>query len=166
VDRISVREVRGGEHAELARLTVDAYQALPGVDLGARYLGELADVGRRAREAEVLVAVDDDGRLLGGVTYVPTLGPWAEFSDPAEAGIRMLAVDPVNQGAGVGRRLVEACVARATASGRARLTLHTTASMPVARRLYERLGFRRDPGRDWEVEPGLILLGYVLDLDE
>jgi GNAT superfamily N-acetyltransferase len=161
---VTVREVRAGEHGELARLTVQAYLAVPGIDLGADYLAHLADVEDRARDAVVLVAVDEDGRLLGGVTYVPGPGPWAEFSDPAEAGMRMLAVDPVAQGAGVGRLLVEACVTRARADGRARLTLHTTAAMPAARRLYERLGFRRDPARDWTVEPDLLLLGYVLDL--
>jgi GNAT superfamily N-acetyltransferase len=165
MDRITVRAVCAGEYDDLARITVDAYLAIPGVDLGAGYVEELADVERRAREAEVLVAVDEGGKLLGGVTYVGALGPWAEFSDPAEAGVRMLAVDPAAQGAGVGTVLVEACIARARAGDRARLTLHTTASMPAAQRLYERLGFRREPDRDWEVDGGLLLLGYVLDLE-
>ena len=34
-----------------------------------------------------------------------------------------------------------------------------------AHRLYERVGFRRDPDRDWEVEPGFTLRCFALDLN-
>jgi hypothetical protein len=37
--------------------------------------------------------------------------------------------------------------------------------MTSAQRLYERLGFRRDPEHDWSPVPGLLLVGYVLELD-
>jgi hypothetical protein len=40
-------------------------------------------------------------------------------------------------------------------------------SLPVqveAHRLYERLGFRRDPARDWTPRPGIDLLGFELTL--
>jgi hypothetical protein len=36
--------------------------------------------------------------------------------------------------------------------------------MKSAQRLYERLGFRRDPDHDWSPGDGILLLGYVLDL--
>jgi ribosomal protein S18 acetylase RimI-like enzyme len=36
--------------------------------------------------------------------------------------------------------------------------------MTSAQRLYERLGFRRDPDHDWSPAPDILLLGYVLDL--
>jgi hypothetical protein len=36
--------------------------------------------------------------------------------------------------------------------------------MASAQRLYERLGFRRDPGNDWSPAPGISLLAFVLDL--
>jgi predicted N-acetyltransferase YhbS len=100
------------------------------------------------------------------VTYVP--GPGTRYSEseaPDEAGIRMLAVDPRLQGRGIGRLLVEACLARAKAAGRRRLVLLTRPSMVAARRLYARLGFRRAPARDWEFLPGEWLLGYEIDLD-
>lgn len=50
------------------------------------------------------------------------------------------------------------------AAGKTRLLLHTTEPMTVAHRLYERAGFRRDPGQDETLEGGLLLLGYALDL--
>jgi hypothetical protein len=30
--------------------------------------------------------------------------------------------------------------------------------------MYERMGFRRDPTRDWEPDPSVQLVGYELDL--
>ncbi len=37
-------------------------------------------------------------------------------------------------------------------------------SMTAARRIYERIGFVRDPERDWQPVPDIQLLGYVLPL--
>jgi hypothetical protein len=38
--------------------------------------------------------------------------------------------------------------------------------MRVAHRVYERLGFRRAPERDWSPVPGIELLAFVLALEE
>lgn len=161
---VELRRVRPGEAGALGRLTVVAYEAL-GRPLEHGYDLELADIDRRSREATVLVAVGDGGRLLGGVTLVDDpSSPWAEFTDPDEAGIRMLAVDPAAQGQGVGEALVRACIERARAGGKRRLSLHSTPWMTTAHRLYERLGFQRDPGRDWAPVPDIPLVGFVLSL--
>jgi GNAT superfamily N-acetyltransferase len=161
---MAVRDVMPEEYEALAELTVRAYRTLLGPELGSDYEAELADVAGRAALVDVLVAVDVDGRLQGGITYIPGPGPMAWFDQPDQAGMRMLAVDPAAQGRGVGARLVAACVARAVADGKAELLLHTTAFMTVAHRLYERVGFRRDPGRDETLDDGLLLLAYILDL--
>ncbi len=160
-----IRLIRPEEHETVARLTVSTYAEVLGPSLTEDYRVELADVARRTTEAEVLVAVEPDGLVVGSVTYVPGLGPYAEFGGADEAGIRMLVVAPAAQRRGVGAALVQACVDRARAAGKARVVLHTTPSMLVAQRLYQRLGFRRAPERDWSPEDGDIeLLGYVLDL--
>ena len=161
---MTIRLVRPEEHQALGALTVAAYRALLGPDMDAGYAEELADVGGRATLADVLVEVDDGGRLLGGVTYIPGPGPLAWFAGAGEAGMRMLAVDPAAQGRGVGARLVAACVQRAAAAGKHRLLLHTTAPMTVAHRIYERAGFRRDPDHDEVLDDGLHLLAYILEL--
>jgi GNAT superfamily N-acetyltransferase len=144
-------------------LTVEAYIGLAGLTPGSPYLDELGDVERRAAAAVVLVAVDAEGQLAGGVTYVPGLGPYAEFDDPADAGMRMLAVAVDHRGRGVGTALVQACIDRARAEGRRRLWLHTTADMANAQRIYARLGFRRAPDADLHLSD-IDLLAYVLDL--
>lgn len=161
---MTVRPVRPEEHDALAALTLSAYRTLLGHDMDGGYAAELADVAGRAAVADVLVAVDDQGRLEGGITYVPGPGPMAWFDHPDEAGMRMLAVDPAAQRRGVGARLIAACVERAMAAGKARLLLHTTVPMTVAHRLYQRAGFHRDSDRDQVLDEGLLLLAYVLHL--
>jgi ribosomal protein S18 acetylase RimI-like enzyme len=162
---IVVREARPEEHASLGELVVRAYRSLPEFDEPG-YEPELRDVARRAREAVVLVAVDDaDGTPLGCVTYVP--GPdsaWAELLEPGEAAIRMLAADVTARGRGVGTALAAACVARARADGRDAIFLHSLPFMRAAQAIYGRLGFVRRPERDWEPVPGVRLLGFGLAL--
>ena len=68
---LEIRPIRADEHDALAELTVRAYRAVHGEVIDGIYLDDLLDVGGRAAAAEVLVAVDGDGTLLGGVTYVP-----------------------------------------------------------------------------------------------
>jgi ribosomal protein S18 acetylase RimI-like enzyme len=162
---VVVRVARPEEHIRLGELVVAAYRSLPEFD-EADYEPELRDVGRRAREAVVLAAVDEvDGTALGCVTYVP--GPesaWAELLEPGEAAIRMLAVDPGARGRGVGTALTSACIARAREDGRSAVFLHSLDYMRTAQSIYTRLGFVRRPDRDWEPVPGIRLLGFALAL--
>lgn len=103
--------------------------------------------------------------IFGAVTYVPgPQSPWAELLNDGEAGVRMLAVLPAARRRGVGTALVLACIVQARHEGRHRVCLHTTPWMSGARRIYEELGFRRDPERDWVPVPGVPLLGFVCDL--
>jgi ribosomal protein S18 acetylase RimI-like enzyme len=163
VPGIEIRDVRPDEYAALGDVLVAAYDRYPETD--DRYRAELRDVAARAASCRVLVAAGSDGRIVGGATYVPGPGPYAESEREGEAGIRMLAVAPDAQGRGVGRALTEACMALARASGRRRIVLLTLVSMTPAHRLYEGLGFRRAPARDWTPEPRIRLLGYEYDLD-
>ncbi len=160
----TIREVRPDECAALGELIARAYLTLPADREAGWYFDEIRKVGERAAAVPVLAAVDGDGRLLGGVTYVPGPGPYAESEREDEAGFRTLGVAPDAQRRGIGGALVEACIARARADGRRMLVLLTRPHMTAARRLYERLGFRRAPERDWEPEPGIELLGYELEL--
>jgi ribosomal protein S18 acetylase RimI-like enzyme len=158
----SVREARPEEFGALAEVLAAAYAVYPETD-GA-YLEELRDVARRAETCTILAAVDEDGRILRGATYVPGPGPFAESELEGEAGIRMLAVAPDHQGRGIGRALTVACIERARADERTRIVLLTLPSMTAAHRMYGRLGFRRAPGRDWNPSEEFRLLGYELDL--
>lgn len=144
-------------------MVLAAYRALAGRHLTAEYAAELSAVSRRADEAEVLVAVEDD--VIGCVTLVPDdSSPWAELLEPGESGIRMLAVDPARQNRGVGAALLDRCIDEASAMGREALFLHSTPWMEAAHRLYGRAGFERVPERDYDPVPEVPLLAFRLAL--
>jgi ribosomal protein S18 acetylase RimI-like enzyme len=159
---IEIRDIRDGEHAEAGEVTVDGYRDFYR-ELGS-YAELLRDVQARAREAAVLVAVDE-GAILGTVTYVPdSRSAYAQHQRDGEGSIRMLSVSPKHMGRGVGRALSERCIERARDEGKRRIMLHADETMKVARHLYETLGFRRDPSRDFAPDEETALLCYVLDL--
>jgi GNAT superfamily N-acetyltransferase len=161
---VTIREARREDYQGLSRLTVAACKDLLGDDVSPGYVAELADVAGRVEVADLLVAVDPAGTLLGGIAYIHGPGPLAWFDEGDVAGLRMLAVAPEAQGRGVGAALIDASIARARHAGKRRLLLHTTAPMSAAHRLYERAGFRRDPERDQILDDGLHLIAYALDL--
>ncbi|MGN9760500.1 GNAT family N-acetyltransferase [Streptomyces sp. SD31] len=166
---IVIRQVEPGEYEALGEITAQAYLQDGLLDFGESdaYLGELRNAAKRAAAAEVLVAVEK-GRLLGGVTFVPSGGPMADIARSGEAEIRMLAVARDARGRGVGEALVRACVDRARATeGCVRIVLSTQRTMHSAHRIYERVGFVRTPERDWNPVPALddiTLLTYELTL--
>ena len=164
---MEVRPVAPDEYARLGALTALAYTSLPGYVADPEYVEELHDVRSRAETpgCEVLVAVDDDGTVLGGVTFVgdPT-SPMAEHGVDGAASIRMLAVDPSAQGRGVGAALARECIARARSLGVPAIVLHSTPWMDAAHRLYARLGFVRDESVDIHHLPGIDLWGFRVQL--
>ncbi|MFD8235315.1 GNAT family N-acetyltransferase [Streptomyces sp. NPDC059696] len=164
-----IRRAHPTEYDELGTITAQAYLQDGLLDFGEgdAYLGVLRDVAGRAGAADVLAALKD-GRVLGGVTFVPSGGPMADIAGPGEAEIRMLAVAHAARGQGVGEALVRSCVERARATPGCRsVVLSTQPTMHAAHRIYGRLGFTRTPDRDWNPLPELTditLLTYELTL--
>jgi ribosomal protein S18 acetylase RimI-like enzyme len=156
-----IRAVQPSEYEIAGELTVEAYRTLS--DAEPAYERKVRDVAGRQDTSEVLVA-EVGGRVVGCVTFVDGLKALSEVDDPDAATVRMLGVAAEARGRGVGEALMRECIDRARQSGRKRVRLHTRTSMTSAQRLYERLGFRRDPDHDWSPVPGILLLGYVLDL--
>lgn len=147
---------------QIADLTVRVY--VEGGLASPDYARELADVPGRAKRSELLVARDDDGRVVGSVALV-LAGDFGNVTvSDDEAAFRMLVVDPAAQGRGIGELLVAACLERARAAGKGRMVLSTDTRMEAAQRLYRRLGFTRLPERDWNPEPGIDLLVYSREL--
>jgi GNAT superfamily N-acetyltransferase len=95
--------------------------------------GIMAAFAPGPREAGWIAEVD--GRRAGCVLC--TTSP----DRPGVAKLRALIVEPEARGHGVGRLLVERCIAFARSAGYTRLELWTTANLEAAVRLYEAVGF-------------------------
>jgi ribosomal protein S18 acetylase RimI-like enzyme len=159
-DRLTVRAACLEELDQVGRLTLEAYVVDGYANPAGAYAAELADAPRRARDAELLVAVDAEGMLLGTITVCTPGSPLGEVSRPGELEFRMLAVDPTARRRGVGKALVTTVLERAIQIGAHRVVLCSAAEMRVAHRLYTRLGFSRMPERDWQPVPGFTLLVF------
>ncbi|OZM74038.1 GNAT family N-acetyltransferase [Amycolatopsis antarctica] len=165
MSELEVRRARPEDYARVGELTVDAYTADGFLDNpgGGKYAAILRDTAARVEHAEVLVARDGNGALLGSVTVVL---PDTEFAEVARAGeieFRMLAVDPAARGRGVGEALTRAVVDRGRELGATRVVMSSMVEMATAHRLYGRLGFRRSPERDWSLTH-ISMYGFALEL--
>jgi DNA-binding MarR family transcriptional regulator/predicted GNAT family acetyltransferase len=97
-----------------------------------------------------------DGAVVGSVFLV--------CKDDETAKLRLLYVEPSARGLGVGRRLVDECIAMARASGYRKLVLWTNDVLTAARKIYQRAGFvlveeerhhsfgKDLVGQNWELE--------------
>lgn len=85
---------------------------------------------------KALWIAERDGRVLGSVFAMPSDGV------PGSAQLRMLYVEPEARGQGVGRMLVNQCVAFARDAGYRRMRLWTHSIQRAARSLYAAAGFR------------------------
>ena len=166
---VRVRDARADERAAVRDLTLRAY-AEYATRMEPAAWARLEQAVRAAliasTPAERIVA-DRDGTLVGSVLlYPPAADAYGGLT--AQAGVpqlRLLAVPPEARGLGVGRLLVEECVRRARRMGAAELGLHTSRSMQVAMRMYERMGFVRAPAHDFRPEGAELVEAYRLRLD-
>jgi ribosomal protein S18 acetylase RimI-like enzyme len=158
---LSVRPAHPGELAAAGAVVRLAYQA---DGHHGDYLDVVGNAEDRARDAQIAVAVDGQGQVLGCVTFVLPGSRWSELSGPGEAEFRMLGVHPHARGRGVGRALTRWCIDQAGRAGARRLLLCSLPSMTAAHGLYTGLGFRRLPELDLRPYPGLLLLAFELPL--
>ena len=103
--------------------------------LVARIVADFAE--RRGTDRQAAWIAEVDGQRVGCVFCTA-----ADTADSAQ--LRLLLVEPVARGSGVGTRLVDECLRFAKRAGYARITLWTNDVLIAARRIYERAGFVRD----------------------
>lgn len=127
-----------------------------GMDGGDAYAALLRDAAARMAEATVLVA-ELDGVVVGSVTVAPSGTPWANVARPGELEVRMLGVAAAARRRGVAEALMVAVEEHARSLGLGTVVLSTSVDMFSAQRLYERLGYRLQPDRDWSLDVAFLV---------
>ena len=135
---VSLRQLRPGDVGWIIYRQAVLYAQEYGWDwtyegLASRILGAFVAEFDAARE-DGWVA-ERGGAVVGSIFLMKS-------DDPAVAKLRLLYVEPSARGAGVGRRLVATCIARARELGYRQLTLWTNDILVAARRIYQAEGFR------------------------
>ncbi|GAA1627680.1 hypothetical protein GCM10009805_22490 [Leucobacter chromiireducens subsp. solipictus] len=161
--------VRSASSADFAAIdaVIDAAYAH---DYGPRAGGTdpMHRAAERAREHDVWIAVDAHGTTLGSVTTRRLGGPpLHEDVATDELDLRLLGVSPAARRRGVAASLMREVAARAESQGWRAVVLKTAPDMRGAHRLYEALGYARQPERDglWIGGEKLIeLFTYALPL--
>ena len=121
-----------------------AFYALNRAWLDEHDLYEPADEAQlRSPQAEIL---DAGGAILVALQEGAVVGTAAVVPHgPGEMELAKVTVARAARGAGLGRRLTEACVAEARARGARRLVLVSSSKLGSALRLYESMGFMHKP---------------------
>ena len=150
------------DYDAIDRLTARAY-APSGLAPDDPYFIEILNVAQRAQQALVLIA-RENSVPVGTLTCALPGSSWQEIARADEAELRILAVAPEQQRQGIGSALVRASMEHARRAGCTALVLSSAAWMHAGHRLYERLGFRHTPARDWQPRADVHLTTYRLEL--
>ena len=158
---MTVRAIQESEFEAVANLRVDAFLAAGMVkDRGTPYAQNLRTVHDHVQHGHVLVAHVDDV-LAGTVTIAPPGTPHADVARDGEWEVRFLAVAVDAWGTGVGDALMASCDELARTAGVNDLVLSVISQNAAAHRLYSRLGFTRQPERDFSPAADVLLEVYT-----
>jgi GNAT superfamily N-acetyltransferase len=147
---IRIRDAAAADHEAIRRLLYDAYapygRLLPPV-VFARWLADLQDLDRHGAQGRLIVA-ERAGRIVASGAFYPDSSLQGLGWPAGWAGGRALAVDPSTRGRGVARAMIDICETLAIRTGAEAFAFHTAEFMTKAVALYDRLGYRRAPEFD------------------
>ena len=165
-----IRNARAEEFSEIGQLLVTVYSQLNGFPKPheqPNYYDMLTNIGIQTTKPNtaLLVAVSNTSQICGAVVYFSDMKQYGSGGtatlETNASGFRLLAVDPNFRGQGIGKLLSEKCINLAKASGKSQLIIHSTKSMQVAWKMYEKLGFK--PSVDLDFSQGdLLVFGFRL----
>ncbi|OIQ39164.1 MAG: hypothetical protein BM563_04970 [Bacteroidetes bacterium MedPE-SWsnd-G1] len=169
---VLIRNAFPFEHKEIGNLLVRAYSNLegfPGVDEIPDYYNYLQNIGSITvnDSVDLIVATTDTNEIMGAVVFFKTMKLYGtEGIAPQQknaSGFRLLAVDQKYSGLGIGKKLCFECIERTKELFHDELIIHSTKFMPIARKMYTKMGFKHSKDLDFtknEVE----VFGYRLYL--
>jgi ribosomal protein S18 acetylase RimI-like enzyme len=168
------RNAQPAEFPGIGKLMISVYSALEGFPTEIEqpdYYNKLANVGDFTQNpgTELLVAVSPEGKIAGAVVFFRDMQNYGSGGTATKetnaCGFRLLAVDPVFRGQGIGKLLTNECIAKAKAANAGQVIIHTTASMQIAWKMYEGVGFRRSEDLDF-MQGDLHVFGLRLKLSQ
>jgi ribosomal protein S18 acetylase RimI-like enzyme len=118
----------------------------------------------QAAAAHLLIA-EMDGAAVGVVALLAPDEPSRAVALEDEAELARLVVSSTARRQGIGRALANRCAELARSEGRPAISLWSRPYQRAGHRLYESLGYRRQPERDSTDETGFARLVFRLDLE-
>jgi GNAT superfamily N-acetyltransferase len=165
-----VRNAMPGEFDPIGKLMVRVYSQLEGFPTELEqpaYYKMLSDIGSFTNKpgTELLVAVSPDGEISGAVVFFSDMQYYGSggtaTGEQNAAGFRLLAVDPLARGRGIGKLLTNECIRKADTKKLQQMIIHTTMAMQMAWKMYEDLGFKRSADLDF-MQGNLPVYGFRL----
>jgi ribosomal protein S18 acetylase RimI-like enzyme len=98
---------------------------------------------------EIILARSVESKLLGMIIFVRPTSSARQVAEMNEAEIQLLAVYPEARNQGIASQLILVCEQRAISSGYSKMVLSTQQMMKEAHHIYEKLGYHRNPSRNW-----------------
>jgi len=153
-----IRKALNSDYKSIGQIMVDVYSELEGFpsrEEQPEYYSMLANIGKFSERpaTNLFIAVSSDGRVLGGVVYFSDMQYYGSGGTATQernaCGFRLLAVDPVARGKGVGRALMDYCLEVARKEGQIMMIIHSTKAMKVAWKMYDKIGFKRSEDLDF-----------------
>jgi ribosomal protein S18 acetylase RimI-like enzyme len=129
----------------------------------------LLNVGELTQKpgTEIIIAINGD-KIVGAVVYFDNMKYYGSDGTATKeenaAGFRLLAVDDIVRGRGIGKSLTLECIKRAKEKKLKQVIIHTTKAMEPAWKMYEKLGFKRSEDLDF-MQQQLPVFGFRLKLD-
>ncbi len=172
IKKTKIRNAKPEEHEYVGKLMAKVYSQLEGFPKPSEqplYYNMLLNVGKLTEKenTELLVATTDKNKVVGAVVYFSDMKNYGSGGAASEiknaSAFRLLAVDPTERGKGIGKLLCEECINRAKKRNQCHLYIHSTESMKIAWRMYERLGFSRYKEIDF-IQGKLPVFGFKLNI--
>ena len=123
-----------------------------------------SDFDQTAAAAAHLLVAELDGAVLGVVALLAPEEPSRAVASEGEAELARLVVSSAARRQGIGRVLANRCAELARNHGWQTIALWSRPYQSAGHRLYESLGYRRQPDRDTVDETGFERLVFRLQL--
>ncbi len=159
ISRLEIRDVREAEVPAALAVTKASYSEFRDGspdEFWEEYMTNIEEAITRAPVTERIAAFLNR-ELVGSVLLCHR----SFVGDDPE--IRLLAVLPAFRRHGIARQLMDECERRVRRMGKARVVLHTTQLMSIARAWYERSGYSRFEAIDFSPVPGFLVMGFAKD---